>query len=103
MLNLKPLLTVQEGRVEGVEKVRTQKKALQRALEIVEEEVAGRALFGLAVIHSSVPDEGAELLDRLCKQFDFTDKERSVCAGVSPVIGTHVGPGCLGVCYLTEE
>jgi DegV family protein with EDD domain len=96
-LNIKPILEVVGGRVEAVERVRTRKKSLNRMVELVEERIAGRNPVRLGVLYTNIPDEAKELLNEASKRIQCT---QSVIAEVSPVIGTHAGPGTVGLAFM---
>jgi len=96
-LSLKPILEVTGGRVESIEKVRTRTKSLHRLIEIVEERIAGRSPVHLATIQANVPDEARQLLEEASQKLSPIEK---VFCEVSPVIGTHGGPGTLGLAFL---
>jgi DegV family protein with EDD domain len=98
-LNLKPLLYVNNGRVEPLENIRTKKKALIRLLDLVEEQISdGESPIRIAAVHAACPEEGQLLLDKAIKRFQPAEAILSV---VGPVVGTHVGPGTLGLAYCT--
>jgi DegV family protein with EDD domain len=96
-LNIKPIIEVAGGKLEGVEKVRTRRKAVARLLDLVAERTGGDKPLRLAAIHANVPDDAQELLDLACERFQVIEK---YIAEVSPVIGTHVGPGTLGITWM---
>ncbi|MDX3384170.1 DegV family protein [Streptomyces niveiscabiei] len=93
-LAVKPLLQLDEGRIELLEKVRTASKAIARLEELAVER-AGAASVDLAVHHLAAPERATALAERL--------RERVVGLGelhvseVGAVIGAHTGPGLLGV------
>ena len=95
-LNIKPILEVQEGRIEALEKVRTRKKSLVRLTELIGERIDGREPVRLATLHANSPQDAQELLDMAKDQFNPVE---TVFSEVSPVIGTHVGPGTVGLAY----
>jgi DegV family protein with EDD domain len=96
-LNIKPILEVVEGRVEPIERVRTRKKSIARLVELVEERMDGRKPVRLACIHANAVEDAKALLDEACRHFN---PEESIFAEVSPVIGTHAGPGTVGLAYM---
>jgi DegV family protein with EDD domain len=96
-LNFKPILELTDGKVEGIERVRTRKKSLLRLLEITEQRIAGRKPIRLATLHANAPDEAHELLEKAMERFDVIE---SVFSEVSPVVGTHAGPGTIGVAFM---
>lgn len=95
-LNIKPILEVQEGRIEAIEKVRTRKKSLNRLLELIRERIDGREPVRLAILHANSPQDAQELLDMAKDKFNPVE---TIFSEVSPVIGTHVGPGTVGLAY----
>ncbi len=95
-LNMKPLLTVKDGKVDALDKVRTKGKATERMLDIVEERIGTRRPLRIATLQAAAEEEAKALLDTAGKRFH---PEESVFSEVSPVIGTHVGPGTIGLAW----
>ncbi|MBN1441049.1 MAG: DegV family protein [Anaerolineales bacterium] len=95
-LNLKPLLTVREGKVEALESVRTKKKATERMLDLVEAQVAGRRPLRISPLHASALEEAQALMHAAQDRFQ---PDECILSEVSPTIGTHVGPGTIGLAY----
>ncbi len=93
-LNLKPLLTVENGRVEALEKVRGRRKSLQRLLEIAEERLAGRAPEMAAIIDVDAEEEAEFLAQEVEARLKPRESFRAV---VAPVVGGHAGPGTVGL------
>lgn len=98
-LNLKPILAIVDGRVEGIERIRTKSKAHDRVLELVMEKVKGKSNIRLATLHANAAEDAKALLDRVNKQVDLVE---TVFTEVSPVVGTHAGPGTVGLAYMVE-
>lgn len=96
-LNIKPILEVRNGRVEALERVRTRKRSLARLVELVRERTAGKQPIRVAVLHANVPEEAREVLEQAQKELSAVE---SVFSEVSPVIGTHAGPGTIGLAYM---
>lgn len=97
-LNLKPILTIAGGKVEAVERVRAKSKALERLIEIVAEKAHGRPLQRLAVLHANTPAEAQSVLEKAAARLQPGE---TFTSDLSPVIGTHVGPGTVGLAYQT--
>jgi DegV family protein with EDD domain len=100
VLNLKPLLELRDGRIEAEERVRTMNKAVDRLLDLFQERVGDRKPVRICCVYSSSPDEASLLLERARQRFDPADVAELMIAPVSPVIGVHVGPGCMGLAYM---
>jgi DegV family protein with EDD domain len=96
-LNIKPILELKDGHVEAIDRVRTRKKSLARLLELVEERVENRHPVRVAVLHANAPEEARELLDEAAKRFNAVE---TVYSQVSPVVGTHTGPGTVGLAFM---
>jgi len=97
-LQIKPILGL-DGVIEGVEQVRTKKKALARMLELMRERAGNSSVFRAAVVHANAPEDAQALAEELKAQLK---PEELYLAEVSPVIGTHTGPGTLGMCIVTR-
>jgi DegV family protein with EDD domain len=98
-LNLKPILALRDGRVEGVERIRTKSKAQERVLELVAEQVKGKSNIRLATLHANAAEDAKSLLDRAAKELNPVE---TLFTEVSPVVGTHAGPGTVGLAYMVE-
>lgn len=96
-LNIKPILEVQDGKVEAVERVRTRKKSLNRLVELIEDRAGGRKPVRLATLHANAAEEAKVLLDETSQRLDAVE---SVFTEVSPVVGTHAGPGTVGLAFM---
>jgi DegV family protein with EDD domain len=96
-LNLKPVLAVQDGRVEAVERIRTKGKAIDRVLELVAEKVKGKSPVRVATLHANAEEEAKALLERAAKDLNAVE---ALLTNVSPVVGTHAGPGTVGLAYM---
>lgn len=95
-LNLKPLLEVEDGRVEALERVRTKSKALARLLDILESRVGDRRPLRITIHHTGVPDAAAALETSVRERFAPDELLATI---IPPAIGVHVGPGAIGVAY----
>jgi len=98
-LNLKPVLTVEGGRVEPVERVRTRSKALDRVVELVAERCGGKSPVRLATLHADAEADAKYMLDKIKTQIQPVE---SVVAAVSPAVGANTGPGTVGLAYMTD-
>lgn len=96
-LNIKPILEVVGGKVEAIERVRTRKKSLLRVLELIENRIDGREPVRLATLHAKAPDEAKELLEMAKQRFSAIEV---TFTEVTPVIGTHAGPGTVGLAFM---
>jgi DegV family protein with EDD domain len=96
-LNIKPILELRDGRIEALERVRTRGKSLNRLVELAEKGVAGRKPVRLAFLHANAEADALKLMNLTngyLKPVEF------YITPVSPVIGTHTGPGTAGIVYM---
>ncbi len=91
-LAVKPLLRLNDGRIELLEKVRTASRAIARLEEIVSER-AGNAQVDIAVHHLAAPERASALATAAGTG---ARAGRPACERGRAVIGAHTGPGLLG-------
>ena len=96
-LNIKPILAIQEGRVEGIERIRTKSKAQDRVLELCIEKVNRRTPVRLATLHANAAEDAKALLTRAEQALKPIE---SIFTEVSPTVGTHAGPGTVGLAFM---
>lgn len=100
MLNLKPILEVRNGKIEAAGKVRTMNKATDKVIEIMKSKIGDQTPIRLAVQHANAYEEAKAFEQKLINSLPKDDIAEIVIADVSPVIGTHTGPGVVGVSYM---
>ncbi len=91
MLRVKPILSVREGELYPVERVRTRVQGVER---IIQAAVRHQNVTMAAVGHSTTPDEADLILGRLAMAFPHA---QVFTTRFGPVLGTHGGPGVVGV------
>ena len=91
LLNIRPILKLEDGEVHPVEKVRTRSKAIDRLVEFVE---LFPQIDRVGIIHAGLPSEVEMLMRRI---EPLCPRERIMIEPYGPAIGTHAGPGGLGV------
>lgn len=97
MLSIKPILTIKDGEMAPLTRVRS----LAAGLDYLYNFVPGFSkVEALAVEHTTKPDEADELVGRLSK---IVPKERIYRSIVSPVLGTYAGPIALALTVLEAE
>lgn len=100
LIQVKPILTMRDanGVINVQEKVRTQKKALARLVELTVADCTGADKVTATVLHADNPTTAAQLEADLRKALP---KAEIVLSEFGPVIGTHVGPGAVGIIFYT--
>mgnify|MGYP002672038036 FL=1 len=96
LLSIKPILYFNDqGVIEVYEKVRTEKKATKRLIEIIKETTASDQ-YRVIVIHGNAPEKAEELRQHLLESGVATDIS---LATFGSVIGTHLGEGSIALSY----
>jgi fatty acid-binding protein DegV len=83
----------QEGKIDALERVRTKKKALDRMIDILAEQVKQKEITA-GILHANSPEEAEGLSINLKNRLNCKDVS---IYELSPVIGVHVGSGTLGI------
>jgi DegV family protein with EDD domain len=94
LLNVKPIVTLQEGLIDVSEKVRTRRKAVERILNAMTERLGTQAEVNLAVVHAEAPEEGQDLLERAKARFPSRE---TFLTDLTTSLVVHFGPGTLGL------
>jgi DegV family protein with EDD domain len=96
ILNMKPIVSLEDGLLDTVEKVRTRKKSLDRLLDMMEERVGTTDPVNLGVVHARAPEVGQEMLSRAQERFNCSESYLvELCASLT----VHFGPGMIGLCF----
>jgi DegV family protein with EDD domain len=99
VLNIKPILYLDEyGQIEALERVRTKKKAMERLVQLAAEKADGKPA-NVGIIHANSHDLAVDLQHQIVNYINCLQLE---IYELSPVIGTHVGPGTIGVALYPE-
>jgi len=92
LLNIKPILSISdEGEVYSVDKVRGQKKAMARIMELIKSDYGDKSLH-VTIAHANNIPYAEEMSALIKEQFRIESLNYTV---IGPVIGTHAGPGAI--------
>jgi len=75
------------------------KKAVDKLVELTLEKFEGEKTIRFACLHANAPQEAQDLLEKIKLNLNVEYIQDAVLTEVSPVIGTHTGPGTIGVTY----
>jgi DegV family protein with EDD domain len=98
-LQIKPILQFEEGEIRPLAQARTRRKAIDTLLAIVEKRLTGKRMAEAAVVDIDNPETGEAVMNMVQELFGPPLVHR---AAVSPVVGTHVGPGAVGIAFYPE-
>ena len=98
-LALKPILAIEDGRTTIASTARGHRAALDALLLDLQTAAAGQKPLHVAVAHAAATRDALWLYDQIADQFDVAELHFSE---LSPVVGSHVGPGTVGIVYYIE-
>ncbi len=99
LLNVKPILTIRDGKLELLERVRTQSKAWGRVVELLAQAVDGAPIERMAIFHVAAPE--------MARDFEQLVRTRIACphevliTELTPGLSVHSGAGMVGVAAVT--
>ena len=99
-LNIKPILQLRDGKIEAAGSAVTRKKALERLVALVGEGIKDAKPVRISVFHALDIQTANDLMECCLKQFNPVEM---ILSEVSPVVGSHVGPGTVAIAWMTGE
>ncbi len=96
MLNIKPLLSMENGIIVPVGTARSRKRAYQMMVEKVEAAVGLMGKIKVAYVHAAAVEEAEKIRSLVEERLTCVE---SLIAELSPALGVHTGPGTAGICY----
>ncbi len=95
VLNIKPILTIQDGKLDMLEKVRTRKKAWARVVELTAAAVEGREIERMGVVHVAAYEQAEEFAALLQQKIAYSGE--IMIADLTAGLAVHSGAGMVGV------
>jgi len=96
LLNIKPLIGMEEGIIVPLGQARSRKKAYGMMAEMVEKMVGKGRKIDVAIVHAAAFEEAKELKAIIEARLECVE---TVIAELSPALGVHTGPGTAGICF----
>ena len=93
MLNIKPIIILRDGQLFAEERVRTRKRALNRMVEMLKEQL-GDSPARVAVVHSQSPDDANTLAELTAQALNC---DQVWISALSTSVSAHLGPGTAGI------
>ena len=101
LLSIKPIMTIREGKLDLLERIRTQKKSWERVVELCLEAVNGRPIQRMAMIHVNALEDAHQLESMLRAKLDCPTE--LLFAEMNPGLSIHAGSGIVGVAFVTAK
>jgi DegV family protein with EDD domain len=96
ILDLKPLLLVEDREIKSIDRVRTRSRAITRMIEFFRTQ---QPVEYVGVMHAEAPDDAERVAAELRKEFPDLDMP---LGQIGAVLGTHTGPKALGLVYIKK-
>ena len=100
LLNIKPILTLEDGEVLPLKRVRGNRKAIHEFAEAFRDGTTDEPGLRVGIAHAEAPERMAALED-LVRDLR-PNAEIEVATTLGPVVGTHAGPGTVGLFWLQD-
>jgi DegV family protein with EDD domain len=101
LLDIKPVLTIQNGKLELLEKIRTQNKAWNRAVQLSVEKAAGHKIEKMAILNVKAPEAARQFESLLRPALPCPDEITFV--DINPGLSIHTGVGMVAVVFVTSK
>ncbi len=102
MLDIKPILSVQNGKLEMIEKIRTRRRSWERLIELARSSAGSRAIEKAAVVHVNAPREAQVFRDMLLAGLENCPDDILV-TDLSAGLAVHTGAGMVAVSLVVAK
>jgi fatty acid-binding protein DegV len=93
-----PILTIRDGTLDLLERVRTRKKAWPRVIQLAVEAAGYKPVERMGIIHINAAEEARQFLDLLSQNLD--PPQDTFFAELTPGLSVHGGTGMVGVVFI---
>lgn len=101
ILSIKPILTIQDGKLDLLEKVRTKKKSWQRVMELMQERLGDNDPEKISVLHVDALSDARKFKDLLQSKIHFPGDVPYY--ELTPGLSVHAGAGLIGVTFIERK
>ena len=101
LLDVKPILTLRNEKLEMLERIRTQKKAWSRIIQLALDAAGGCAIEQLAILHVNAPEAAARFEQQVRSAMPCPAEIH--CVEMTPGLSVHTGAGLVGVVLVTKK
>jgi DegV family protein with EDD domain len=100
LLNIKPIIGMQEGIIVALGTARTRTRVFERTVELMREKADINSRIKVSFMHVSAMDQLENLKEYICKHFECMEV---LYGPLSPALAVHSGPGTIGLCFYTVD
>jgi DegV family protein with EDD domain len=101
LLNVRPILTIRDGKLDLLERIRTQKRSLERVIELCTIAVGNHEIEQMAMIHVSAEQDARQLESQLRAHLDCPAEV--LYGELTPGLSVHSGAGLIGTAFVVSE
>lgn len=101
VLSVKPILTIRNGKLDLLERVRTQSKAFERVIELAAQTTNGKSIQRMSIVHVNALESAHAFEAQLRKNLTYPPDV--LVAELTPGLSIHSGAGLVGVCFVTGD
>lgn len=101
MLSIKPILSVQNGKLEMLEKIRTRKKSWMRMIELVKADIGSHPIEQASILHVNAEEPASEFEGMFRAEVGCPKDMPKV--DINPGLSVHTGAGLVGVCLVIDK
>lgn len=101
LLNIKPILTIRDGKLDMLEKIRTRKKAWARAIELSQDALGNQSIESMAIVHSNALEDAIEFGKLVRASLPCPDD--ILLANLTAGLSVHSGAGIVGVGFVLAK
>lgn len=100
ILDINPILKIEDGLVVGKDKVRGKKKVFPKMMEIINQNALQDKSQTITLLHGNAPEKAETVKKMIEEKTGFTN---IITEEVGPTVGIHAGPGVIGIAYLANK
>jgi len=94
LLNIKPIVSMQEGIIVAAGQTRSMTQAFARIVELMAGRGPAEGPIKIGITHAAAPERAREMLQAVTQSYDCCEV---LTSQLSPVLGVHTGVGTVGV------
>ena len=102
LLQIRPILTFTDGKIVSIQKARTFKGALKVLKNYIYEALEGKTVTSMVGGYCDNQEFVEGFVQELIADLGIKNTEECYCDPLSPVVGTHTGPGSIGIAFMTD-